>query len=120
MNILLGLFSCNFSNFNLKFESSSVFNEHIHGGSTPWVESGAIIGHFDDHDRGDKTRTSTTGDRTNSRAHAHRPQNIVPRRWRLKDIMAAASPIFRPARSANNHENLADGGKKRRIRPRPR
>ena len=41
---------------------------------------GVILGRFGDHDRGDETRISTRGDRSNSRAHRH----IVSRRWRLK------------------------------------
>ena len=34
---------------------------------------GAIFGRVDDHDRGDKTQSSTRGERGNSRAHAYRP-----------------------------------------------
>ena len=45
---LLGLLSGDFSYFNL---------DHVHGGPTPSGESGEILGHFGDHDRGVRTQT---------------------------------------------------------------
>ena len=58
------------------------------------MESGGILGRFGNHDRGDKTRASTRGDRSNGRGHAHRPLQIVPRRWCLKKNHGGRKPIF--------------------------
>ena len=96
----MGYFSCDFLYFNFQFGSESAMMWHVHGGSTPPVESGVILDRFGGHDRGDKTRTSTRGDR--SKYPRPRPQTIAHRTPPVapKKNTAAASPIFLPARSA--------------------
>ena len=62
-----------------------------------------ILGRFCDHDRSDRTPTSTI--ETTGAIAAHPCSRIIAR---LKKFMAAASPIFRPARPADHHENRAN------------
>ena len=76
------------------------------------MESGGILGCFGDHDRGDKPRTSKRGDRSNSRAHAHRPKQIVPRRWRLKSDHGGRKPNFSASSIRQQSRKPSKGSKK--------
>ena len=80
---------------------------HVRGGTTHPGQPGAIfsLSIVDDYDQGDKTRTSTRGDRGNSRAYAICHRKSHPGGGASQNIMAAAIPIFQPARSTEPHEN---------------
>ena len=65
----------------------------------------------DDDDRGRNTRTSTRGDRGNSRANAYRHRTSYPGGGASKTIMAAAFPIFRRPRVAKSQENRPNAPK---------
>ena len=78
------------------------------------MESGGvgdvILARFGDHDRGDKTRCPTTGDRASTPTDniGHRTPAVAP----IKQL-AGASPIRRPTGSANHQKN---GAKKQNNR----
>ena len=78
---------------------------NIHGGTTHPGQPGAIFGCVDDHDRGDKTRTSTRGDWINSCVHTYRPQHTVPRRWHLKNNHGGRESNFSTSPTTKSLEN---------------
>ena len=74
MKSLSKMFSFVIVYLNLKVGSySALMARQVHGRSAPPEESAVICIRFGEHDRGDIMRTPKRGDRSNSRALAHRP-----------------------------------------------
>ena len=83
----------------------------------------SCVGITDNHHRGDKSWTSTSGDRGNSHAHGYRSytrySTTYPGSGASNKIMAVAGPILPPAWSGKCHENQPKRPKTQRIAASP-
>ena len=84
---------------------------YVLGGAKLQVESKALNGRFGHRDRGDKMRTETRYDRSNSCGHAHKPSHIVRRRWCFeinhggRKLKFSAWSIGQPSRKPSKRAN---------------